>query len=256
MFSVVVSIPRRTKDAGADRAEATDVRENVRESAEADDALESELLVLVRRSRPDGCRGLCHDVGGSERGVFGSIPNSSMRLSGICPLYVRETELTLRRDVAEAARFLSDCEESWRTSGTGASSSSLSLQPRPVVRPIPPRRSLPSRCRTRRCTVSRSSLNRPFFVITLATVSEHTQPHIRTHINKHDDPPVDATLNTLPGRSPGSGVVFREACTSFEFGDRRPSLTMSCLFLSVLVAELPYTTESKGRTGGECADQG
>ena len=157
----------------------TDVREYVRDK---DDALDNELLVLVRRSRPDACRGLCHDVGGSECVAFGSIPNSSIRLSGMCPLYVRDTELTLLNDVAEAARFLSDCEDSLRTNGAGASSSSLSLQPRPVVRPIPPARSLPSRCRTRRFTVSRSSLNRPFFVMTLPTATHgtHTQSHVDT----------------------------------------------------------------------------
>lgn len=40
-------------------------------------------------------------------------------------------------------------EERRRVNGDGASSSSLSLQPRPVVSPIPPRNSFPSRWRTR-----------------------------------------------------------------------------------------------------------
>jgi len=77
-------------------------------------------------------------------------------------------------------------DESRRVSGDGESSSSLyarrcenrgrrnpggsrtftylSLHPSPVVRPMPPRKSLPSLCLVRRLRVSRSSLNRPAFV--------------------------------------------------------------------------------------------
>jgi len=75
-------------------------------------------------------------------------------------------------------------DESRRVRGDGESSSSLygrsckhrrdgkldtptylSLHPNPVVRPIPPRKSLPSLCLVRRLRVSRSSLNRPVFVL-------------------------------------------------------------------------------------------
>lgn len=66
----------------------------------------------------------------------------------------------------EDARRDSTSDEMRLVSGDGASSSSLSLQPRPVVSPIPPFSRLPSRCRTRRRTVSRSSLYIPFFVMT------------------------------------------------------------------------------------------
>ena len=45
-----------------------------------------------------------------------------------------------------------------RVSADGASSSSLSLQPRPVVNPMPARNNCPSRCRRLRLTVSRGSL--------------------------------------------------------------------------------------------------
>lgn len=108
-----VSKPRLLYDAGADRCDDTETRENVRDSADADDPLDSELLVLVRRSSPDACRGLCHDVGGADvRGVLGSTPNSSMRLSGMWSLYERVTEFVLRMDADEVARFLSECEES------------------------------------------------------------------------------------------------------------------------------------------------
>lgn len=52
-------------------------------------------------------------------------------------------------------------EESRRVSGDGASSSSLSLQPRPVVSPTPSRSVSPSRCRSFRTRLSRSSLPSP-----------------------------------------------------------------------------------------------
>ena len=107
---VSVPAPRRVSEAGAERCEVTDVRENVRERA--DDPLDNELLVLVRRSSVDVCRGLCHDVGGSERGVLGRTPNSSMRVLDMCSPYDRVTELRLRSDVDDEARFLSDCEDS------------------------------------------------------------------------------------------------------------------------------------------------
>jgi hypothetical protein len=44
-----------------------------------------------------------------------------------------------------------------RVSGEGASSSSLSLHPKPVVRPMPPLNNLPSRCLTRLLGVSLES---------------------------------------------------------------------------------------------------
>lgn len=63
-------------------------------------------------------------------------------------------------DTSEPAevRLDSTREEICLVKGDGASSSSLSLHPRPVVSPRPPRRSRPSRWRTRRRVVSRSSL--------------------------------------------------------------------------------------------------
>jgi hypothetical protein len=64
-----------------------------------------------------------------------------------------------------AAFFLRPTELNCLVNGLGASSSSLSLHPRPVVSPIPPRRSLPSRWRTRRRVVSRSSLYKPDLVM-------------------------------------------------------------------------------------------
>ena len=85
-----------------------------------------------------------------------------------------------KEDVRERA-----IDESRRVRGDGESSSSLrvvvsvegienqtqnacaylSLHPNPVVRPMPPRKSLPSLCLVRRLRVSRSSLNRPVFVL-------------------------------------------------------------------------------------------
>ena len=60
----------------------------MRENADADDALEMELPVLVRQSLlgmwPGSVRGLFQDVGGA-RELLGRTPNSSIRLSGMCP---------------------------------------------------------------------------------------------------------------------------------------------------------------------------
>ncbi len=106
----------------------TDARDCVRDRADAEDALETELLVLVRQSfpRPGIERGFCHDVGGSERGTFGRTPNSSIRLVGVCPLYECDNELEVfRRDEFDAARFFRERDEICRMSGEGASSSSL-----------------------------------------------------------------------------------------------------------------------------------
>lgn len=65
------------------------MRDWVRENADADDALEIELPVLVRQSLlgmcPGRVRGLFQDVGGAVRELLGSMPNSSIRLSGMCP---------------------------------------------------------------------------------------------------------------------------------------------------------------------------
>ena len=60
------------------------------------------------------------------------------------PLYERAMELKLREDIADV-RFWREPVDICRTRGDGASSSSLSLHPRPVVSPMPPRSSLPSR---------------------------------------------------------------------------------------------------------------
>lgn len=73
------------------------------------------------------------------------------------------------RELADVRRE-STSEEIRRVKGDGASSSSLSLQPSPVVRPMPPRSRVPSRCLTRRFTVSRWSLKIPDLVITDAAV--------------------------------------------------------------------------------------
>ena len=102
-----VSSPCRLDELpGAERCEEVDVRENVLDSADFDDALESELLVLVRLSKPELSRDRVHDVGGAdERGVFGSTPNSSIRLSVMCSLYDRVTEFRLLDDFVEARLF-------------------------------------------------------------------------------------------------------------------------------------------------------
>lgn len=70
-------------------------------------------------------------------------------------------DLTVRRFFSESVedgrqddKFNDDI---FLVSSEGASSSSLSLQPRPVVKPIPPLNSLPSLCRTLRRGVSRLS---------------------------------------------------------------------------------------------------
>ena len=81
-------------------------------------------------------------------------------------------------------------------------------------------------------TVSRSSLNSPFFVITEPAATHAVNHMAATHTDRLH-PPVEATLKQLPGRLPGSGVVFRDEATSFEFGESRPSRTMSCLGNSV-----------------------
>ena len=218
--------------AGADRSEDVDPRDIVLDIADVEDPLDRELDVLVRLFRLEPRRGRNQAVGGAEEGrAFGSTPNSSVPLLDTCPpLYERDTEFRLRDDIAEA-RFWSEPVDIWRTKGDGASSSSLSLHPRPVVRPMPPRSSLPSRWRTRRLTVSRSSLNSPFFVIMepAATLSHvnHTATDSQQRGPFHA--PAEARLNPLPGRSLGSGVVPLEEATSFEFGESSPSRTMSCL---------------------------
>lgn len=56
-------------------------------------------------------------------------------------------------------------DEMRRVSAEGASSSSLSLQPKPVVKPTPPFSNLPSRCLVLRMGVSRESLGRPEAVV-------------------------------------------------------------------------------------------
>lgn len=91
MESGVVSSPRRLDDrpAGAERCDTTEPREGACEIADAEDALDTELAVLIRQSfpLPGKDRGFCQDVGGAdERGTFGSTPNSSKRLSGMWPL--------------------------------------------------------------------------------------------------------------------------------------------------------------------------
>lgn len=68
-----------------------------------------------------------------------------------------EWEWEVDMEVADERRERLSLERR-RVSGEGASSSSLSLQPKPVVRPIPPLKSLPSRCLTRLLGVSRESL--------------------------------------------------------------------------------------------------
>ena len=156
---------------------------------DADEPLDHELLVLVRRARPGAPRE-AHDVGGSEdAGSFGSIPNSSIPFSVMRSLYDLDADTApalLRSEEVDGARDdLRERDERRRRSGAGASSSSLSLHPRPVVRPMPPRRSLPSRCRTLRWTVSRSSLKSPFFVM-IDPTGAHTGTGVNvTHTHAH-----------------------------------------------------------------------
>lgn len=97
-------------------------------------------------------------------------------------------------DVRESA-----IDERRRVRGDGESSSSLSLHPNPVVRPIPPRKSLPSLCRLRRLTVSRPSLNRPVFVF------------------------ADVVDMTLPCRADVSSAAI-----TLERGEISPSLNITC----------------------------
>lgn len=58
----------------------------------------------------------------------------------------------------EDVRRVRTIRDSLRVSAEGASSSSLSLHPRPVVRPMPPFSSFPSRCLVRLLGVSLESL--------------------------------------------------------------------------------------------------
>jgi hypothetical protein len=103
-------------------------------------------------------------------------PSSISLLNGLGPTAAIEAaELTLLRpafpvsfslSLASIAAFLlRPTKLSCLVNGFGTSSSSLSLQPNPVVGPIPPRRSLPSRWRTRRRVVSRSPLDKPDLVM-------------------------------------------------------------------------------------------
>lgn len=81
----------------------------------------------------------------------------------------------------------------------GASSSSESLQPRPVVRPMPPRRVLPSRWRTRRLGVSRVSRER------------------------------GSVLGKSEAAGDGAGDGTRDWGSSLDWGERKPWCSMSCL---------------------------
>jgi hypothetical protein len=93
-------------------------------------------------------------------------------------------------------------DEMRRVRALGASSSSESLQPRPVVSPMPPRRVLPSRWRTRRLGVSRVSRGR------------------RSVLGKRE----------LAGEGTGDGARdSAEWGSSFEWGERKPWCSMSCL---------------------------
>ena len=94
----------------------------------------------------------------------------------------------------------------------------LSLHPSPVVRPIPPRRSLPSRCLRRRLRVSRSSLNRRVFVFRDAETLSKNQQCKRLY---KTGLPVDMVL---PGRADVSRAVI-----TLERGDISPSLNITCL---------------------------
>lgn len=111
--------------------------------------------------------------------------------------------------VADARRERT-MRERRRVSGDGESSSSESLQPRPVVRPMPPRRSLPSRWRTRRLGVSRSSLMMPDLVMMEPTARRRKR---RVSVNVKDvcmcgeHAPFDATLACL---SNGEGDGARD----------------------------------------------
>ena len=132
--------------AGAERNEDVDARDIVLDIADVEDPLDWELHVLIVLLRLEPRRGRSQAVGGADKGrAFGSTPNSSAPLLETCPpLYERAMEFRLREDIADA-RFWREPVDICRTRGDGASSSSLSLHPRPVVSPMPPRSSLPSR---------------------------------------------------------------------------------------------------------------
>ncbi len=145
-FALVSRLRRLGVHAGAERNEDVEPRDIVLDIADVEDPLDKELDVLVVLFRLEPRRGRSHAVGGADEGrAFGSTPNSSVPLLETCPpLYERDMELRLREDIADA-RFWREPVDICRTKGDGASSSSLSLHPRPVVRPMPPRSSLPSR---------------------------------------------------------------------------------------------------------------
>ena len=120
-----------------------------------DDASDTCEAVLVRA--------LDHAVGGSDGCL------SRARIWALCRARVSDDVVSLTErpsgcaldagliDPSELAdvRLESTKDDTRFVSGDGASSSSLSLQPSPVVRPMPPLNKVPSRCLTRLLAVSR-----------------------------------------------------------------------------------------------------
>lgn len=177
----------------------------------------SEVWLCTRDSRAVGSLRRIQLVGG---GPPFHAPNSSASASTSShSLWVRRAR-EVDREYAEERVYAEERKlearlrlgwdpERWRLSdemrrvrALGASSSSESLQPRPVVRPMPPRRVLPSRWRTRRMGVSRVSRGR-------ASVPEKT-------LDAGEGSAKEAEAAAISGNS-------------FERGERKPWWSISCL---------------------------
>lgn len=118
-------------------------------------------------------------------------------------------------DVADERRERLSAERR-RVSGEGASSSSLSLHPKPVVRPIPPLNNLPSRCLTRLLGVSLESFGclLPVELLVTNDASEWFEKVLRLDWREACE-----AMERRLGSGGGAG-------RSFECGERRPCLSI------------------------------
>jgi hypothetical protein len=102
---------------------------------------------------PGSDEGVRGRLSGWVEGVRGSDWDDTLVLSRFEDMEQRESVCVDWRERCEAGRdwaLAKSTEDRRRRSGDGASSSSLSLQPSPVVKPTPSRRLRPSRCLTLR----------------------------------------------------------------------------------------------------------
>ena len=189
------------------------------------------------------------DVGGIEgldlaiglRGI-GGISSSSWSVPLLCD---RERVDDLRDDVDFCLERLS--VESRRVRGDGASSSSLSLHPRPVVNPIPAFNCLPSLWRTRRCGVSRWSLKRPDFVIIETSLqdAEFMYEHDKSNYS------LEAMLIILSGLFNSCEVgALLDPGKSLEWGDKSPCLNIRYLEEYYDQHKNPVCKSKNSRQGG------